>query len=187
MKSPKKSQGLSALFLDRDGVINRRNLEGYILKPEQFTFNEGVPEAIAELSAVFQWIIVVTNQQGVGKELMTEGDLKAIHEKMVREVKRAGGRIDKIYSCTALEGSGDIRRKPSNGMILQAIEDYPEIDLDRSWMVGDTVSDLELAKRMGIKSAFVWTEPEADSAWESYPVCVAVPDLFAFVRWLRSN
>lgn len=187
MKPRQETHRYSALFLDRDGVINRRNPEGYISYKDEFALNEGVGEAMAELSFLFNWIIVVTNQQGVGKGLMTEGDLMAIHDKMIEEIETAGGRIDKIYSCTSLEEAGDIRRKPSAGMILQAQEDFPQIDLSESWMVGDTISDLELAKNMGIKSAFIWSDLEANSGWESYPVYVAVPDLLAFVSWLKSR
>src|SRR5271170_3828020 len=90
------------LFLDRDGVINRENPVGYILNRREFVFNDGVPEAIQLLSEKFALIIVVANQKGVGKGLMTEEDLLDIHDKMQQVIQEAGGRIDKIYYNTSL-------------------------------------------------------------------------------------
>ncbi|HEV3251583.1 MAG TPA: histidinol phosphate phosphatase, partial [Puia sp.] len=90
------------LFLDRDGVINYENPDGYIYAPSEFVFYEEFPATIKILSEVFPLIIVATNQRGVGKGLMTEKDLSDIHAKMLHDTQTAGGRIDKVYVCTSL-------------------------------------------------------------------------------------
>lgn len=95
------------------------------------------------------YIFIVTNQRGVGKEIMSEEDLKHIHERMISEVKNYGGRIDRIYYCTALTDS-DINRKPGIGMFLQILRDYPDIDKAKCLMIGDSDSDIKFAKNCGI-------------------------------------
>lgn len=85
------------LFLDRDGVINRRLVNDYVKSWTEFKFEAGTLEAVAKFSTVFGHIFVVTNQQGIAKGLMTEADLYAIHNQMIIEVEKAGGRIDQVY------------------------------------------------------------------------------------------
>ena len=86
------------LFLDRDGVINRRLVDAYVRNWQEFAFEEGVLEAIKRFSEIFGRTFVVTNQQGIAKELMTEADLQVVHQQMIGEIERVGGRIDKT-SC----------------------------------------------------------------------------------------
>ncbi|MEE4177244.1 MAG: HAD-IIIA family hydrolase [Bacteroides sp.] len=143
------------LFLDRDGVLNRR-LEGdYVKRKEDFEWQEGVLESLAWLSGVFGTIVVVTNQQGIGKGLMTEKELEQIHHKMLNDLKQAGGRIDKVYFCPDLENSGSFNRKPMVGMGLQARRDFPEINFRQSVMVGDTLSDMRFGKRLKMKTVLI--------------------------------
>ncbi|MGL6269805.1 MAG: HAD-IIIA family hydrolase, partial [Chitinophagaceae bacterium] len=87
------------LFLDRDGVINYEKEADYIRNPGEFRFYEGVPEAIKIFAQKFGRIFVVTNQKGIGKGLMTEKDLKDIHDFMMTAIIQQGGRIDHIYFC----------------------------------------------------------------------------------------
>ena len=124
--------GFETLLLDRDGVVNRLRPDDYVKKWEEF-----------------EYIFIVTNQRGVGKEIMSEEDLKHIHERMISEVKNYGGRIDRIYYCTALTDS-DINRKPGIGMFLQILRDYPDIDKAKCLMIGDSDSDIKFAKNCGI-------------------------------------
>lgn len=142
------------LFLDRDGVINDECVGSYITKWDDFVFSYGTLDALQSLDEVFGKIIVVTNQRGVGKGIMSLDDLKEIHTNMTNEVAKAGGRLDIIYSCTALEDS-DNNRKPNTGMATQAQEHYPEIDFKRSVMVGNNLSDMEFGKRMGMYTVFL--------------------------------
>src|SRR5215831_19148407 len=103
------------LFLDRDGVINGERKDEYVLRLEEFIFFDGVLQALKILNKVFGVIVIVTNQKGVGKGLMTLDDLHSIHDYMMREIESSGGRIDKIYYCTDLDNDS-FNRKPQPGM-----------------------------------------------------------------------
>jgi histidinol-phosphate phosphatase family protein len=143
------------LFLDRDGVINRRRIDDYVKNTAEFVFEDGVLEAIAKLSKHFDRIVVVTNQQGVGKKLMSEKTLAEIHNNMKNEVEKAGGRIDAVYFCPDLKHSKSIYRKPNIGMGLLAKRQFPEIRFKQSVMVGDSISDMKFGKKLGMKTVFI--------------------------------
>ncbi|MBE0639485.1 MAG: HAD family hydrolase [Bacteroidales bacterium] len=143
------------LFLDRDGVINERLVDDYVKRWEDFVFTPGALQSFREFDAAFGKIVVVTNQQGVGKGLMTEDELNLIHSQMVNAVNREGGRIDKVYYCTKLEHERPFCRKPNPGMALQAKRDFPEIHFKRSVMAGDSLSDLRFGKRLGMKTVLI--------------------------------
>ncbi len=143
------------LFLDRDGVMNVRLIDDYVKTPEDFTFIERVPEAIRELSSKFGRIIVVTNQQGIGKGLMNESDLKKVHNKMLTGINEIGGKIDKIYFSPFKKEENNITRKPQVGMALQARNEFPEINFKKSVMLGDSISDIIFGKRLKMKTVFV--------------------------------
>jgi len=152
------------LFLDRDGVINIENPYGYINTPEEFIFHEGVKEAIGIFSRVFGHIFVVTNQRGVGRGITKPGNLALIHQYLLEEVRRSGGRIDKIYICTDLEDSSP-NRKPNPGMGLAAKLDYPAIDFSRSLVVGNNLSDMQFGRTLGCKTVFLpTTNPDVSPA-----------------------
>lgn len=139
------------LFLDRDGVINFEDVGSYITRWENFRFLEGVPEALTTLNHIFGVIVIVTNQRGIAKGLMTEQDLLDIHTHMLGKVETAGGRIDKIYYCMD-EGPN---RKPSPGMAHQAKADFPAIDFKKSVMIGNTMSDMIFGKSVGMTTIFI--------------------------------
>jgi histidinol-phosphate phosphatase family protein len=142
------------LFLDRDGVINQK-LEGdYVKEWNEFKFCVNALEAISELSKTYDKIFIVTNQRGVGKGVMSEADLIKIHSNMVREIKNASGRIDKVYYCIDVHVSSP-NRKPNIGMALQAKQDFPEIEFSNSVMIGDSISDMEFASKLGMKRVFI--------------------------------
>lgn len=142
------------LFLDRDGVINRRRLNDYVKKWEEFQFLPGVLEALTILSGYFKQIVIVTNQRGVGKGMMSEDDLICIHDKMISEIGICGGRIDKIYYCIDTN-EDSLNRKPNPGMAFQARKDFPDIDFKKSIMIGDEVSDMDFGNRLGMKSILI--------------------------------
>ena len=145
----------SALFLDRDGVINRQIVGGYVRNLSQLELLPGAIDAIVRLGKVFRYIIVVTNQQGVGKGLVSMADVDEIHSYIIEEVQKAGGYITKIYCCPSLESANDPNRKPGIGMGLQAKHDFPDIDFSRSLMIGDSMSDVLFAERLGMRSVFI--------------------------------
>ena len=127
------------LFLDRDGVINVRIIDGYVTNIEDFKF---LPN-------------VVTNQQGVGKGIMTNEDVRNVHRYMVQEIESKGGKIDGVYFCPQLKSAPDNYRKPSPMMAYYAKNEFPDIDLQKSIMVGDMNSDVEFGKNAGMKTIFV--------------------------------
>ena len=108
--------GSWTLFLDRDGVINRRIIDGYVRSVRDFEILPGVLEAISRLSVIFGRIIIVTNQQGIGKGLMTEEELSSIHRFLTDKITGAGGRIDAIYHAPNLAQENSVMRKPATGM-----------------------------------------------------------------------
>lgn len=150
------------LFLDRDGVINERIVGGYVRKWAEFNFLDGVLEALPILARKFDCIVVVTNQQGIAKGVMTDEDLNRIHANMLEEVTINGGRIDKIYYCSEHERDNPICRKPNIGMALEAQFDFPKIDFEYAIMVGDSVSDIEFGYRMKMKTVLIETKMDID-------------------------
>lgn len=148
------------LFIDRDGVINYEKRDGYILNKEEFLFMDGVKESFVTLAARFGKIIVVSNQRGVGKGQMTEAGLSEIHNHMQQSIEEAGGRIDRIYYCTATNDK-DPNRKPNPGMAFQAKKDMPSIDLGKAMMVGNKQSDMHFGKNAGMYTVYLkTTHPE---------------------------
>jgi D-glycero-alpha-D-manno-heptose 1-phosphate guanylyltransferase len=144
------------LFLDRDGVINVDKPGSYIFSPDEFVFMNGLPAAFKKLSQVFGRIVVVTNQRGVGRGLMTEQSLTDIHQKMSEGARSAGSAIDAVYYCIAVNNDHP-DRKPNPGMVLRAIRDFPEIHPARSVMVGNNLSDMQMGRNAGMYTVFVKT------------------------------
>ncbi len=153
----------SALFLDRDGVINRKAKEGdYIKSGEEFQFLRGAKGAIRKLNKKGFLVIVVSNQRGVSKGIMTEADLKEIDTKMQEGLRKVGARIDGIYYCPHDIPDHCGCRKPAPGLLFRAAKEQ-DIDLDRSWIIGDSPSDIEAGKRAGCKTIFIRSSPQQDS------------------------
>ena len=141
----------TTLFLDRDGVINYK-IDKYVQFFSEFKFIEDIPESIARLSDYFERIIIVTNQQGIGKKIMTDNQLLTLHNKMVSEINKFGGQIEKIYYCDHLESENCDCRKPKSGMLLKAKKDYPDIDFSKSILIGDSYTDIMAGENLNIQS-----------------------------------
>ena len=146
---------LDTLFLDRDGVINVKLNGQYVKNTDEFEFIKGAQVAISKLSNIFNHIIVITNQQGIAKGIMSDKDLDALHEYMLLELEKNGGVIDKIYYCPHLSTENCNCRKPKPGMIQQALIDFPEIKLAHSYLIGDSDTDILAGNRMGLISVKV--------------------------------
>jgi D-glycero-alpha-D-manno-heptose 1-phosphate guanylyltransferase len=174
--------GSWTLFLDRDGVINHEKAMDYIRNPSEFRFIDGAPEAIAAFASVFGRILVVTNQKGIGRGLMTESDLADIHRHMLAGIGEAGGRVDRIYHCPDTETESPCR-KPNPGMGLRAMGDYPEIRSDRCLMVGNTMGDMGFGRAIGAWTVFLpSTKPMPEMP---HPMVDAVyPDLRSLAKAL---
>lgn len=144
------------LFLDRDGVINKRNFNGYITSPDQFEFKNGVFDALNIFDKVFGKKILVTNQQGVAKGMMSERNLNEVHRYMSQELKtKLDFEFDAIFTATNLRGAENDRRKPNISMAVEAKELFPIIDFSKSIMIGDTDSDIKFGTNLGMKTVLV--------------------------------
>lgn len=166
-----------AVFLDRDGVINEVLTERvkFVNKPQQLFFLPGVPEAIKKLNEVFDYIFVVTNQGGVGLGFLKESQLRSIHDHMVAALKKEGAIIHEVVYCPHKPKAGCDCRKPQPKLIKDLAEKYT-IDLSRSYMVGDTDTDIQAGKKAGTKAVYLGeSDPLADAVF---------PDLLSAVDWI---
>lgn len=163
-----------AVFLDRDGVINKRfpDVE-YVCDPSQFELLPGVGEALRTLQDLGYRLVVVTNQRGIGRGFMTENDLARVHEKMERELKGYGVSLSAIYFCPHDVDAKCPCRKPEPGMILSAVRDL-KIDLAASYMIGDSDSDTLAGRRAGARTVRVGddNDPAADEHYPNLPTFV---------------
>ena len=141
---------LDTLFLDRDGVINVKLDGKYVKNPDEFEFMIGAETAISKLSKIFNRILIVTNQQGIAKGVMSCKELGVLHEYMLFELKKNGGLINKIYYCPHSASEICNCRKPNPGMIQQAMIDFPEIKPAESYLIGDSDTDILAGNKMGL-------------------------------------
>ncbi|HXR17389.1 MAG TPA: HAD family hydrolase [Terriglobales bacterium] len=150
-----------AVFLDRDGVINRKPSEGdYVTRLEDFHVLPGVVESIAQLNHAGFCVIVVTNQRCIAKGLMTVADLERMHRQMSESLARAGAIINGIYYCPHEMEPTCSCRKPAPGMLLDAALSRG-IELSASWMIGDSDIDVEAGRNAGCKTARLSAPNEA--------------------------
>jgi len=143
------------LFLDRDGVFNHQIIDDYVKQVHELKIIDGVPQAIADFTKIFGKILVVTNQQGIGKGVMTEDDLHHLNGYIVNLVETYGGKIDKIYFAPQLREKNSNYRKKGTGMGLHAKHDYPDIDFSKSILIGDSESDIEFGMKLGMKTVML--------------------------------
>ena len=142
-----------AVFLDRDGVINRKAPEGqYVTRWEDFQLLPGVIEGVAQLNRAGLCVIVVTNQRCVAKGLLSEEDLKKLHQRMSDHFVQGGATIDAIYYCPHELEPPCRCRKPAPGMLLEAARSR-DLDLEASWMIGDSDIDIQAGKNAGCRTA----------------------------------
>lgn len=151
------------LFLDRDGVINKRLPGDYVKSISEFQFLPNVEKAFQIFERYFNPIVVVTNQQGIGKGIMTHQDFDVVTQHMQDEVKKMGGHINHVFYSPDLKNTGSKTRKPEIGMGLQAKEMYPPIDFSKSIMVGDRLGDVKFGKGLGMTTVIIGHD---DEDWE---------------------
>ena len=176
----KKIDNSWTLFLDRDWVINHDKDNDYIKNWGEFRFYDTTLEAMAILSKHFNRIVVTTNQKGVGRGLMSTTDLTNIHTNMLAQIQQAGGKIDKVYYCDDLSDDS-INRKPNPGMAFQAKADFPEIDLSKSLIVGNRISDMGFGRNAGIHTVFVATT-HAETPFPDPQIDLRFNDLLEFAK-----
>jgi D-glycero-D-manno-heptose 1,7-bisphosphate phosphatase len=157
------------VFLDRDGVINRKPFEGeYVTTWENFEFLPGAAGAIAELNHSGRRVIIATDQRAIALGKLTHAGLEGIHRQMQAALLAENARIDAIYYCPHDVGQCGCR-KPATGMIEAAFADFPAASAASSCMIGDSLSDIEAGRRMGMATVFIRGErgrqkPGADAA-----------------------
>jgi D-glycero-D-manno-heptose 1,7-bisphosphate phosphatase len=177
------------VFIDRDGVINRkRPQDAYVTRWEDFVFLPGALESLGLLTRAGVRIVVVTNQRGVARGLMSSDTLSEIHERMRQECAAHQGRIDAVYACEHEIGTCRCR-KPEPGLLLRAKEACPAIEFSRSILIGDSASDLEAGYRLGCGLVLVGKEPVVSAELQTLSsrgivALIAVPSLLDAVRGL---
>jgi len=148
------------VFLDRDGVLNRKMPEGaYVSDWSQFQWLPGADDAVARLNRAGLTVILVSNQRGVALGRVSAVQLELIHGNMQNHLARQGARLDAIYYCP--HDYGECRcRKPDTGLFEQAWQRFPQANAQNSVVIGDSLSDIEAGRRLGMKTIFI--EGEAD-------------------------
>lgn len=155
-----KQAPIDAVFLDRDGVINRKRPEPeYVTSWQEFEILPGVPGAIRRMNDAGLRVIVVSNQRCIALGLCTRAEVESIHERLQEVLALAGGRIDRIYICEHDRGECDCR-KPRTGLFRQAVADFPSIQAETSVMIGDSLPDMEFGRRAGLRTIFVEGDPK---------------------------
>ena len=175
------------LFLDRDGVINRRIPGSYITRWEDFEFLPGVLTALQILNPLVGRIVIATNQQGIRKGIFDEAALEQVHQKMLERIHEAGGRIDKVYYCPELAITNPRCRKPNPGMAEQAQADFSEIKFHESIMAGDSASDIQFANQLGMKSARIYTRDDEEEKLKMLKIDYYFNSLLGLANFIYSN
>jgi D-glycero-D-manno-heptose 1,7-bisphosphate phosphatase len=145
----------SAVFLDRDGVINQ-NRSDYVRSTDQLRILPGTLPALARLAQSECAIVIITNQSAIGRELVSVKTVAQINHYLLKQIRAAGGRIDGIYLCPHAPVDACKCRKPRPGLLLQAASEL-QLDLHRSWFIGDSLTDLQAAAAAGVRPILVGT------------------------------
>lgn len=139
-----------AFLFDRDGIVNFRIINDYVKSTEEFQFCEDFIYFFKKIKELNYFAFLITNQQGVGKNLMTLDDLFTIFNFMQKKLKELTGyQFDDIFYCTDLASTNSYRRKPNPGMLIEAIDKW-NLDRKNTYMVGDSLSDILSAIKAGI-------------------------------------
>jgi histidinol-phosphate phosphatase family protein len=174
---------LWTLFLDRDGVINDEKHEDYINTWEEFEFYPGVLEAIKIFTQKFGRIFIVTNQRGIAKGVTKLEDLDLIHKNLLESIEAAEGKVDKIYFSPEMDNN-HVSRKPNTGMGLQAQKDFPEVDFTKSIMIGNTLSDMQFGKNLGVATNIFLPTTRPEVKIPNELIDLVFPDLISVARVL---
>lgn len=160
-------QGIRTVFLDRDGVINRKPPEDvYISGWPEFHLLPGVEEAIAALNRAGIRVIVISNQRGIALGRTTRSGVETIHTRLQQHLASAGAHIDAFYYCPHDRNECDCR-KPKTGLFEQAFRDFPDAARSASLVIGDSLSDLQAARTLGVPSILIEGDPSTRKpGWE---------------------
>jgi D-glycero-D-manno-heptose 1,7-bisphosphate phosphatase len=160
---------INFVFLDRDGVINRKAPESeYVTSWDRTDLLPGVEQAIALLNRSSRRVIVVTNQRGIALGLLSEPELNFIHQKLQLHLAACGAHIDAIYFCPHDHDECSCR-KPGTGMFKMAFRDFPGAAPDNSVMIGDSASDILAGAALGMKTLLITEHPNSLEALKVQP------------------
>ena len=166
------------VFLDRDGVLNRKMREGaYVSDWAQFEWLPGAVEAVVRMNRANLTVILVSNQRGIALGRTTAEQVERIHDNMQSDLARHGARLDAIYYCPHEIGKCHCR-KPDVGLFEQATKDFPQINADNSVVIGDSLSDIQAGQRLGMKTIFI--RGEVDRQKPGAEAAAALADAVAF-------
>ena len=154
-----------AVFVDRDGVINH-NRADHVVRWQDFEFEEGAREALRLLKKTGHQVFVVTNQAVIGRGTATQAEIDYLHARMLKEVRASGGDITEVFCCPHRPEVNCICRKPRPGLLYQATARY-KIELSKSWLIGDYITDVEAGLSAGCKPILVLTG-RGKEAWDSW-------------------
>jgi len=147
------SQKNKAVFLDRDGVINKKRVD-YVKSVNEFVFLPNVFKAIKTLNDKGFLIIIVTNQSAVNRGIISEKELEMIHNFMLKKFKDSDCNISEVYVCPHRPDENCECRKPKTALLQKAIKDF-QINVSDSWLIGDGITDIQAAKKVGLKSIMI--------------------------------
>jgi len=160
LDNPPLRRPLATVFLDRDGVVNEKMPEGrYVASWDDFRLLPGAADAIARLNRAGLRVMVVSNQRGIALGLYTAADVEAIHAALQRLLAESRAHVDGYYFCPHDRGQCNCR-KPLPGLFEQAAAAFPGIRAESSAMIGDSLSDIEFGRRLGMTTVFVEGDPD---------------------------
>lgn len=150
-------QNVDFVFIDRDGVINKKLAEGeYVTQPSEFRLLPGSADALALLNADGRKVIVVTNQRGIALGRLSIRGLDRVHEELARQLRAHSAHVDAIYYCPHTEADpGCDCRKPQCGLLERAFRDFPRARRDNSILIGDSLSDIQAGINFGLRTIFI--------------------------------
>ena len=162
--TPPSSRTLTTVFLDRDGVVNEKMPEGrYVTRWSEFRLLAGVPDAIGRLNRAGLRVVVVSNQRGIALGFYTAADVEAIHSALQQVLAAQGAHVAAFFYCPHDKKQCNCR-KPLPGLFEQAVAVFPEIQTAASVMIGDSLSDIEFGRRLGMRTIFIEGDPERRKA-----------------------
>jgi D-glycero-D-manno-heptose 1,7-bisphosphate phosphatase len=160
---PRRNRPIRWVFLDRDGTLNVKPPDGeYVERPEALELLPGAAEAVRALNRAGLWTGVVTNQRGVALGRMSAEDLDSVHRRLRHLLHLEGASVDAIYACPHQIGACTCR-KPHPGLLLRARGEHPALDFAHAAIVGDSSSDVQAGRRLGLRTVLI-SEAKSDRA-----------------------
>ena len=176
------------VFLDRDGVINKNPLDGYVTSWGKFHFIPGAIKAIKRLTQNNFKIFIISNQAGVGKGVYSQKTLDEITQNMLKKIERSAGKIKGVYYCPHKDEDNCNCRKPKTGLFLEAVKGL-DVDFKDTYLIGDSEGDIQAGKKIGSRNILVLSGKanlEDKDTWQIQPDFTA-PNLLEATNLILRN